>query len=132
MPYIDLRLPSKEADQRLEDKLQQDCAAFVKKELYNRGLPQLFYHVANERKTSKMDGAKLKLKGVLSGVADVVIPFRNTEFSGLYIELKTRDGSPSLDQKKFLNGVADEGYLALVVNDLVTFKNCVIEYLNQR
>lgn len=129
---IDLRKPAKLADQRLEDSLQKDCAAFVKKALYLRGLPQLFYHPPNGGNRTTREAAKLKLHGVLSGVSDVVIPFKSGEHSGLYIELKTKNGCPSPDQRTFLKGVAEEGYLALVINDLDTFKECVTRFLDNR
>lgn len=130
--YKDLRKPSKLADQREERFLQQDCAAWLKKELYLRGLPQIFYHVANERKATPAQHNRLKLQGVLSGVSDVVLPLRSGKFSGIYCELKTKTGSPSKEQKQFLNSVAKEGYLAIVVNDLATFKEVFTYYIEQR
>ena len=128
----DLRKPAKLADQREERFLQQDCAAWLKKELYLRKLPQLFYHVANERKATPAQHNRLKLQGVLGGVSDVVLPLKSGEYSGVYCELKTKRGCPDLDQKNFLHAVAKEGYLAVVVNDLDTFKEVLIAYLDQR
>lgn len=129
---IDLRKPAKLADPRKEHFLQQDCAQWLKKELYLRGLPQVFYHCPNERKATPAQHNRLKLQGVLSGVSDVVLPLKSEGFCGVYCELKTTTGRPSPEQKQFLKDVAAEGYLALVVNDLATFKACFTKYLNNR
>jgi len=45
--FKDLRKPSKLAWQGSEDSLQTECAKFLKKALYNAGLPQVFYHPPN-------------------------------------------------------------------------------------
>lgn len=129
---IDLRKPAKQADQRPERNLQQDCAQWLKKQLYDRGEPQLAYHIANERKANPQQHMRLKLQGVLKGVSDICLPLKSREFSGIYCELKTKSGSPSKEQKEFLAGVSAEGYLAVVVNDFDTFKEVFTEYLNNR
>lgn len=128
----DLRKPAKEADQREERFLQQDCAGWLKKELYLRKLPQLFYHVANERKATPAQHNRLKLQGVLGGVSDIVLPLKSEEYSGIYCELKTKRGCPDPDQRRFLSDVAAEGYLAVVINDFATFKDVFTYYLDQR
>lgn len=130
--YKDLRKPAKLADQRLEHMLQQDCAQWLKKTLYNAGLPQVFYHVANERKATAAQHGRLKLQGVLKGVSDVVLPLKSGEYCGVYCELKTKTGSPSQDQKDFLTAVASEGYLAIIVNDIETFKEVFTYYIYER
>ena len=129
---IDLRKPAKQADQREERFLQKDCAMWLKKELYLRGLPQIFYHVANERKATPAQHSRLKLQGVLKGVSDIVLPVRSQEFSGIYAELKTKNGVPSPEQKAFLKGVAEQGYLAVIINDIITFREVLTSYLNNR
>lgn len=128
----DLRKPAKEADQREERFLQQQCAGWLKKELYLRKLPQVFYHVANERKATPAQHNRLKLQGVLGGVSDVVLPLKSDGYSGVYCELKTKRGCPDPDQRNFLHAVASEGYLAVVINDFETFKEVFIAYLDQR
>lgn len=130
--YKDLRKPAKQAYDGLEQGFQRECAEWLKKELYLRGEPQLFYHCPNERKASVAQLSRLKAQGVLSGVSDVVLPLRSGEFCGVYCELKAKGGSPSQEQKDFLNGVANEGYLAIIVNDLETFKSVFSYYLEQR
>jgi hypothetical protein len=130
--FKDLRLPAKEAWQENEQKLQFECSKWLKKELFTRGEPQLYYHVPNERHASKAQLSRLKAQGVLSGVSDVVLPLQSSGFSGIYCELKKAGGGFSTAQKNFLKGVANEGYLAIVVNDLETFKQVFTAYLDER
>ena len=130
--YKDLRKPAKQAWQEDEQKLQKEVSRWLKKELHWRGEPQLYYHIPNERKASMAQMSRLKAQGVLSGASDVVLPLRSDEYCGIYCELKKAGGSPSKEQKLFLTGVAKEGYLAIVINDLETFKEVFTYYLNQR
>jgi hypothetical protein len=130
--FFDLRLPAKKAWQGSEDSLQKECARWLKKELYNRKLPQVFYHPPNGGSRHIAEASKLKLMGVNPGVPDVVLPLRAGMFSGLYCELKKAGGAISKDQKIFLQALSEEGYLCLVVNDLDTFIENVTQYLNLR
>lgn len=130
--FKDLRKPAKLAWQKSEDYLQQACVQFAKKALYNAKLPQVFHSVPNGGRRTMREAAKLKLTGVLPGVADTFLPLKSGEFCGLYIELKKAGGSIKPDQKLFLNSVADEGYLAIVINDIETFKEVFSYYINQR
>lgn len=130
--YKDLRLPAKQAWQGSEDALQIKCAEFAKKALYLAGEPQLFYHCPNGGRRSRREAARFKAMGVLSGVSDCFLPLKSEEYCGLYIELKKAGETTSPEQKDFMNSVVKEGYLAIVVNDLETFKNVFTYYLEQR
>ena len=130
--YKDLRKPAKLAWQSSEDALQIKCAEFAKKALYLANEPQVFYHCPNGGRRSKREAPKLKAMGVLAGVPDCFLPLRSEEYCGLYIELKKAGGVPSSEQKNFLKHVTKEGYLAVVVNDLDTFKKVFSYYLEQR
>lgn len=127
---IDLR--TKPGWEGSEDSLQIQSAAFIKKELYNRGLPQVFHHCGNGGNRSQREAGKFKLMGVLPGVPDIFLPLRSGEYCGLYIELKNGKGKPSEAQIDYMTTVAGEGYLCLLVNDIEVLKSCVTEYLNQR
>jgi len=128
----DLRKPAKEAWQKSEDSLQQACAAFAKKALFEAKLPQVWHHCPNGGRRTQREAGKLKLMGVLPGVPDTFLPLRSGEYCGLYIELKKAGGSPSKDQVAYMKTVTEEGYLAVMVNDLETFKEVLIAYLDQR
>lgn len=128
----DLRKPAKLAWQKSEDALQIECAKFAKKALYLAGEPQVFHHSPNGGNRTQREASKFKMMGVLAGVPDTFLPLKSGEFCGLYIELKKAGGAPSKEQKEFLNSVASEGYLAIIVNDLATFQRVFSYYLAQR
>ena len=130
--YKDLRLPAKQAWQKSEDALQIECAKFAKKALYLAGEPQVFHHSPNGGNRTQREASKFKMMGVLAGVPDTFLPLKSDEFCGLYIELKKAGGSPSKEQKQFLTSVAKEGYLAIIVNDIETFKKVFTYYIEQR
>ena len=65
-----------------EDNLQKQVARY----LDLMGL--LWFHPANERKTSLAAGKRLKRKGVKSGVPDCIIFNSSKRKNGLAIELK--------------------------------------------
>lgn len=128
----DLRKPAKQAWQESEDSLQMKCAEFLKKLLSRNGLPQeLFYHVPSEGIRKAQYRAKLKLMGFRAGISDVVLTLKRGEYSGLYCELKKAGGSPSKEQKAFLTAVEEQGFLAVVINDLETFQNVLTHYVEE-
>ena len=58
-------------------------------------LDDVTYHCANERSTTPQAGALLKRKGVLAGVADVIMMKPSQRWHGLAIELKVKGGKLS-------------------------------------
>jgi hypothetical protein len=79
-----------------EDDLQMATARY----LDTMGL--LWSHVANERKASPQAGARLKAKGVKSGVPDVLIFEPSGDYNGLAIELKIKPNKLSQSQKEWI------------------------------
>lgn len=73
-----------------------------------------FFHFANERKSSWVYGKLLKLMGVKSGVSDCFFPRGNSNFKGLWIELKIKPNKPTVNQVDFINLIIEEGYCAHV------------------
>lgn len=73
-----------------------------------------FLHIAGERKCSPQYGAFLKRMGVLSGVSDLFFPRSNHSHKGMWLELKTLKGKPSLNQIQFLADMEKEGYFGVV------------------
>lgn len=72
----------------------------------------LLYHIPNEGKRSGREGAKLRRMGLRRGVSDLCLPVARCGYHGLYIELKAKDGRATAEQKKFIEEVGREGYLA--------------------
>lgn len=78
----------------------------------------LFCHVGNGEARSPAAGAKLKRMGVKSGVPDLLIftPPKDPDahWRGVAIELKTKSGTVSGNQKAWLRRLEDSGWLVRV------------------
>ncbi len=73
-----------------------------------------FFHYANERKCTAMQGMRLKRLGVKPGVADLHLPRSNEAYKDLWIELKSPTGKISKSQADFLRERMGEGSCAYV------------------
>lgn len=71
---------------------------------------RLLYHVPNEGKRSKREGARLKRLGLRKGVSDLCLPVARGGYHGLYIEIKALDGKLTKEQKDFLAAVREQGF----------------------
>jgi len=63
----------------------------------------LFLHPANEGKRSKREGASLKRQGMIPGASDFIVIVRGQAHA---LELKTRTGRHSAEQKAFADAAA--------------------------
>ena len=91
----------------------------------------MWFHVANERKTSIVQGAKLKRKGVLAGVSDCIILEPRGKYHGLIIELKTKGGTISLSQRLFITNANERNYKAVVCWSIDEVEDVLKDYLKQ-
>jgi len=89
----------------------------------------LLYAVPNGGKRDKKTAAKLKAEGVKKGVSDLVLPVPIGIYAGLYLELKIMTGSPTQDQKDWLDLSAAYGHLALCVRGHVQAIAVIEQYL---
>ena len=105
-----------------EDQLQMACASYLDH------LRVLYTHVANERQTSPMRGAKLKKMGVKRGVPDILIFDPIGIYNGLAIELKVGRNKPTEDQHKWMALLRERGWLCAVARDFDEFKIAVDSY----
>ena len=99
----------------------------VAKYLDLKGL--LWTHVANERRTSIQAGARLKRKGVKSGVPDVLIFNPNSYYNGIAIELKIKPNKPTPNQIKWLKDLNYKCWKTVVCYNLDEVINEINEYL---
>lgn len=53
-------------------------------------------------------------EGLKSGVADLFLPVRNAEYSGLYLEMKSKKGTHKQKQKEFAEFVRSQGFKLVV------------------
>jgi len=69
-------------------------------------------HIGNERKASYYAGYIMKRMGVLKGASDLFMAWPCGGFHGLFIEVKSKIGRPTAEQKAFLQRMKDVGYRA--------------------
>ena len=95
-----------------EDRLQITVAEFL-----DRALPAdaVWFHVANQRKTSPRQGAKLKRMGVKPGVPDLCIIWRGRP---IFIELKAGKGRVSVKQAELMASLTLAGAVVTVCRSL--------------
>ena len=106
-----------------EDDFQEEVCTLLD------SLDILWCHVANERRTSPQAGARLKRKGVKSGVPDCMIfePFGN--FNGLAIELKIGKNRLSDNQKTWSKRLKENGWYSVTCYSIEEVRKEVNDYL---
>lgn len=87
------------------------------------------HHIPNGGKRDKREAARLKRQGVKSGVPDVFLPYPNSEYAGLYIEMKTETGRPTENQKKWNEFLNSAGYKAVICRSFEQARETIVEYL---
>lgn len=75
-------------------------------------LERHFYHFANEGKRGWVNADQLKRIGFKSGVLDIFMSKGNSQYSGLWIEVKDLGKKPSKEQITFMNQMLQDGYYA--------------------
>lgn len=104
----------------IEDRLLAQCHQFI----WNT-YPEtryLTWHVPNERKQTRLQGAIMKAKGVVSGVSDYVINWNTKVY---YIEFKTDSGKQSENQEKHQKQLEKHGFEYYIIRDFETFKKLI-------
>lgn len=113
----------------LEDKKLRAYYKWLKAKKWDAN----YFHVANELPVydEKMVrfAANLKHKGKKPGVSDIVIFEEHQGYNTLWIELKTTDGKPSLQQLAFLHNRNNNGSLAVMAYGLQEAKDMTEWYM---
>ena len=72
---------------------------------------------------------RLKAEGVKSGVPDIFLPVARGGAHGLFIELKTEKGKPSVNQREWVGDLGLNGYAAVFCYGWEHAKDTILEYL---
>lgn len=86
-------------------------------------------HIGNERKASYYAGYIMKRMGVLKGASDLFMAWPVAEYHGLFIEVKSKIGKPTPDQKAFIQRMVGAGYCARVCYGAEHVISTMKEYL---
>lgn len=99
--------------------------------MHENRYPQLraLFAVPNGGDRHRVVAAKLKAEGVRPGVPDYLLLHPSGDFHGLAIELKTKTGRPSTEQKDFLQRLRESGYRAEVCRGADEAWSVVRDYL---
>lgn len=89
----------------------------------------LMFAVPNGGHRHKIVAARLKAEGVKAGVPDICLPVPRGAWHGLFIEMKTRTGSASREQKRWLGALQAQGYRVAVCKGWEAAKELIEEYL---
>ena len=78
---------------------------------------ELAFAVPNGGARHKKTAGMLKAEGVKAGVPDVLWPVSRGGFSGLAIEFKANDGTPTAEQRRMIDGLQKQGWCAVMCWD---------------
>lgn len=111
-----------------ESRLQQSCIKYF--DLQYPQYKQLLFAIPNGGKRGKVTASIMKAEGVRRGIADLFLSIPKECSHGMYIEMKTKDGIMSPEQKTFRDLVRQNNYLHVVCRDLEQFILEVNTYLS--
>jgi len=87
------------------------------------------FAVPNGGQRNIREAVRFKREGVKAGVADIIILRPNKSKHGLLIELKTKIGRQSPEQKEFQKNVERWNYQYSICRSLDEFMKCVSDYI---
>ena len=98
--------------------------------LQYRPLADNLFAIPNGGQRHKATAAKLKAEGVLAGVSDLMLMVRTPLYSGLFIEMKRKDGKATAPQLEFIERAREQGFKAEVAKGFDEAKKIIENYLN--
>jgi len=90
---------------------------------------RLLYAVPNGGDRNLYVARKLKAEGVMAGVADLCLPAARRGYHGLYLEMKSEEGTATEEQKEFLRGALGEGYCAVIAHGVDEARAVLLWYI---
>jgi len=75
---------------------------------------RLLFAIPNGGRRDPITGARLKAEGVKPGVPDLFLPWPMGGYHGIFIELKAPGGSPTQEQRQWIERLRAAGYRAEV------------------
>jgi len=112
---------------------QEQVTLFKWVEIQKVAVPELalLHAIPNGGHRSKVAGAKMKAEGVKRGVPDLCLPVPRGEWSGLYIEMKTKTGTVSEEQRWWLAELQKHGYRVAICRSWKAARDFIMGYLKQ-
>ena len=105
------------------------CGCFDWFQWKHRKYQGLLFAVPNGGARNKATAAKMKMEGVVAGVADLLLLIPAKGCHGLCIELKNEKGRQSPAQKEWEAKVEAQGYKYVVVRGYYDFTDLVDDWI---
>ena len=87
--------------------------------------------LAGDARMRTIQASKLKRAGQRNGVPDLMLPIPSHDYHGLFIEMKRiKGGVISMEQKRWIESLNNNGYLAVVCNGADEAKTLINQYLS--
>ncbi len=93
---------------------------------------ELLFHIPNGGYRNIATAKRLKAEGVKSGVPDLLLPIARGGYHGLFLEVKTKGGVVSNNQKLWLNTLSEQGYLTSVAYSFDEAIGVIKKYLEEK
>lgn len=113
-----------------EHRLQCLCVAWFR--LQYPKFAQLLYAVPNGGRRDAVTGKHLKDEGVIRGVSDLILDVPNAKYHGLRIEMKTKSGVQSREQKEYQKAVETMGYKYIICRSIEEFIQDIQIYMQNQ
>jgi len=110
-----------------EDSMQAACVRWFRLQYPQR----VIFAVPNGGRRNPREAARLRMQGVLSGVADLCVPEPHNGFHGMFVELKFGKNKTTDAQEKFLDAMRDRGYYTAVCYSVTDFVEAVKLYFRE-
>ena len=115
--------PKKDEEHRLQTRMVHWFR------LQFREMSHALFAVPNGGRRDAISGARLKAEGVTAGVSDLILLKSNRFYGALLIEVKTKIGRQSKEQKEWQAKVTQDNYKYVVVRSLEDFIREVKMYM---
>ena len=111
---------------------QAQAALIAWAAVYEIQWPELkyLYAIPNGAMSSARQAIWFKAEGLRKGAPDLCLPVPRGGYIGLYIEMKTEAGKPTLEQMEWLEFLNGQGYLAALVYGYDQAVETLTHYLN--
>ena len=99
-----------------------------------RTIPELqfMFHIPNESIGGRKWIIRNRQLGVKSGVPDLMLPIPSKGYHGMFIEMKTKTGRLTTEQKRWLTALQQLGYYATVAHGWEDAKCQILKYLEKK
>lgn len=113
-----------------EDNLQRNCVRWF--DIQYPKLSLMLHHSPNEGKRSGKEGNRNSAMGTRKGFPDLIFLRSHMLYSYLAIELKTKTGRLTDEQKDYRTAVNTSGGCYVIIRSLEDFITCVTQYITNQ